>query len=336
MAELRWNPMIQDWVIIASHRQNRPNMPKDWCPFCPGKDKKVPEDYDVYDYNNDFPALSQYPPPPDAPFAETASDIYNVAPSYGKCEVILFSPDHYGRLCDLSVAHIRRIVDLWSNRFNAMAADPKIKYVFIFENRGEMVGVTMPHPHGQIYGYSKLPKKIELELDSAREFFDKEGKCLFCRINEEEMSFGERIVAENDSFITYVPFFADYAYGTYISCKSHKKNITEFTDKERNDLADMIKKITGAYDHLFANVHSFPYMMCMHNAPVNTEDIGDIDSYFHWHIEFYPTMRDSQRQQFMASSETGVWAHCNPTVPEEKAAELREALGRFENIKNQN
>ena len=333
MAELRWNPMIRDWVIIASHRQNRPDMPKNWCPFCPGEDNgKVPPTYDVFEYDNDFPALSQNPPAMDFPADSDASDIYKVAPSYGKCEVILFSPDHHGRLCDLPHEHIVKIVGLWVERFKAMAADEKIKYVFIFENRGDAVGVTMPHPHGQIYGFSVLPKKMQLELESAREFKEEHGKCLFCRINEEEARFGERVICENDNFIAYIPFFADYTYGVYISSKKHLQNVTQLDERGRSDLAEIIKRVTGAYDNLFEGVDRFPYMMCMHNAPVNIseEEYGKLDEYFHFHIEFYPPMRDAKRQQFMASSETGVWAHCNPTSPEEKAGELRDALKRFE------
>ena len=169
MAELRYNPMIKDWVMIASNRQNRPQMPKDWCPFCPGSGK-VPDSYEVYAYDNDFPALTQNPPEPD----DVATEFYKVKPSHGKCEVILFSPDHHGTLKELSDAHMKKLVDLWCERFNAMREDKKIKYVFIFENRGDVVGVTMPHPHGQMYGYSVLPKKIELELDAAKEHFDEQ------------------------------------------------------------------------------------------------------------------------------------------------------------------
>ena len=198
MAELRWNPMIKDWVMVASNRQNRPNMPKDWCPFCPGSGK-VPDSYEVYKYDNDFPALSQNPPPMD----DVATELYKTRPSYGKCEVILFSPDHHGALSQLSDDHAMKLVELWTERFNAMAADKNIKYVFIFENRGEMVGVSMPHPHGQMYGYSVVPQKIELELNAAKEHYDEKGECLFCRINKEEVACVKRIVCENEDFIAY-------------------------------------------------------------------------------------------------------------------------------------
>ena len=167
MAELRKHPLTNDWIMIASHRQNRPQMPKDYCPFCPGSGK-VPEHFDVYEYDNDFPALSQNPPAPD----DVADDFFETAPCYGKCEVILYSPEHTITLPELPREHIKKLVDLWAQRYETLSADEKVKYVFIFENRGEAVGVTMPHPHGQIYGYSVVPKKLQLELESSKEYFE--------------------------------------------------------------------------------------------------------------------------------------------------------------------
>ena len=326
MAELRWNPMIDDWTMIASHRQNRPQMPKDFCPFCP-KYGKVP-DYDVYAYDNDFPALSQTPPAMEFPVTEAGKKLYKVAPSYGKCEVILYSPDHTGSLCLLPREHIVKLVNLWIDRFNAMSADKNIKYVFPFENRGDKCGTTMPHPHGQMYGFSVMPKKIELELNAAKKFKDENGMCLFCAMVEEETAFKNRIVYENDTFIAYMPFFADYAYGVYIASKKHISRINQLDEAGKADLADIIKVVLGSYDELFD--YKFPYMMTMHNAPVNSEEeYPGNDEYFHFHIELYPPMRSADKQQFMASSETGIWAHCNPTAPEEKAAELRAAVDKF-------
>ena len=167
MAELRYNPLTNDWVMIASHRQNRPQMPKDWCPFCPGSGK-VPDHFTVYEYDNDFPALSQNPPVPD----DVATELYQTKEAYGKCEVILYSPNHTITLPELSVSHIRELVDLWTARFCALKQDEKIKYIFIFENRGDVVGVTVPHPHGQIYAYSYVPKKLEVELASSKEYYE--------------------------------------------------------------------------------------------------------------------------------------------------------------------
>ncbi len=318
MAELRYNPFKDDWVMIASARQNRPQMPKDWCPFCPGSGK-VPESYDVYEYDNDFPALSMNPPEPD----DVATDFFKVEKSYGKCEVILYSPDHTTTLPELPTEHIRKIVDLWCERFTALQAYEKSKYIMIFENRGEVVGVTMPHPHGQIYAYPFIPKKLQVELDLARKHKAETGNCLFCDWMQEEMAAKTRVIFENEHFAVIVPFFSEFTYGFHIIAKKHGKYITDFTDDQKTSLAETIRQATGMLDSLFDM--KFPYMMCMHSAPVNTEDVED----FHFHIEFFPPMRSAEKQQFLASSETGAWAHCNPTAPEEKAEELRQAHQRF-------
>lgn len=320
MAELRYNPLTKDWVMIASHRQNRPQMPKDWCPFCPGSGKVPDEGYTVLKYDNDFPALSQNPPVPD----DVANDFFKTMPSYGKCEVILYSPEHTVTMSELGTDHIRKIVDLWQERFLEIKKDENIKYVFIFENRGDVVGVTMPHPHGQIYGYSFIPKKLELEIDSAKEHLEKTGKCLFCDMIDNEKKFDERIIFENDDFITFLPFFSEYPYGVYIASKRHFDTLEDISESEKDSLADILKKTVGTLDNLFG--YTFPYMMCLYQSPVNGEDTKES---FHFHIAFYPPMRSSDKQKFNASSETGAWAHCNPTAPEEKAEELRKAYKKF-------
>lgn len=319
MAELRWNPLIEDWVMIASHRQNRPQMPKDWCPFCPGSGK-VPDQFDVLKYDNDFPALSQNPPAPD--MVET--DFYAVEEAYGKCEVILYSPQHTVTLPELPVEHIEKLVDVWTERFEEIQKDPRIKYVFIFENRGNVVGVTMPHPHGQIYGYSVLPKRIELELDSCQKHFQKQNRCLLCDMLADELKYQQRIIIENEDFVAFLPFCSEYPYGMYIMSKAHKQNLTQFTKREKYHLAKILKETTGTLDSLFD--YPFPYMMCMYQNPVNGEDVSD---FYHFHIKFFPPMRSKEKQKFNASSETGAWAHCNPTAPEEKAEELRVAYQKF-------
>lgn len=321
MAELRYHPLIKDWVMIASNRQGRPQMPKDYCPFCPGSGK-VPDHYDVLKYDNDFPALSQNPPKPD----DVANEFFKTREAYGKCEVILYSPNHTVTLPELPTEHIVKLVDLWCERFREISADERIKYVFIFENRGEAVGVTMPHPHGQIYGYSVVPKKLQLELESSKEYFEEKGKCLFCEMEEQERAFGKRVIFETEHFMVFLPFFSEYPYGVYVISKRHVGNIMQFTPEERVDLAETLRLTSGMLDSLFG--YKFPYMMCMHNAPVNGEDTSD---YYHFHIEFFPPMRSAEKMKFNASSETGAWAHCNPTAPEEKAQELREAYQRFKN-----
>lgn len=318
MAELRWNPLTKDWIMIASHRQNRPQMPKDWCPFCPGSGK-VPDKFDVLKYDNDFPALSKNPPVPD----DVETNIYKTAPSYGKCEVVLYSPEHTVTLPELPVPHIRKLVDLWTERYTELKKDEKNKYIFIFENRGEAVGVTMPHPHGQIYAYPFLPKRLELELDATREHKEKTGHCLLCDMLHDEIEDGRRIIIENEHFYAFLPFYCEYPYGMYIISKAHKQSIDMFTDEEKDSLAKILKETAGTLDSLFD--YTFPYMMCMYQNPVNGYECED----YHFHIKFFPPMRSKDKIKFNASSETGAWAHCNPTAPEEKAIELREAHKKF-------
>lgn len=321
MAELRWHPLLNDWVMIASHRQARPQMPKDWCPFCPGSGK-VPDEFEVFEYDNDFPALSYTPPAPD----DVATNFFQVAPAYGKCEVILYSSGHTVTVPELSDVHMEKLVNLWCERFSVLSSNPKIKYVFIFENRGDVVGVTMPHPHGQIYAYPFLPKKLALEHENSKQYMIENLKCLFCDMLENEIKEDKRIIFRNEHFTVFLPFYTEYPYGVYIMSNEHKQYITEFTQEQRKTLAVTIRDTAGTLDHLFD--YPFPYMMCMHNAPVNS---GAVEN-FHFHIEFFPPMRSADKQKFNASSETGAWAHCNPTCPEDAAEELRQAYKKYKNL----
>lgn len=317
--ELRYNPLLDDWTMVASNRSHRPTMPKDFCPFCPGSGK-VPDDYDVYAYDNDFPALMPNPPEPDP----VGSSLYQTRKARGKCEVILYSPDHTVTLPQLSVDHIEKLVDLWTKRFVELGKDTAHQYVLIFENRGEECGVTMPHPHGQIYAYSQMPLKIRTELANCRAHHERTGRCLICDMNREEKSFGQRVVAENDSFLAYLPFFTDYPYGLFVVSKSHKTALPDFTRREKRDLAVMLKHMTGAMDTLFDRL--FPYMMVLHQRPVNGDDV---ESYYHFHIEFYPPLRDRNKLKFYSSSEMGAWAACNPHAVEQTAEQMREAYRRY-------
>lgn len=319
MAELRYNPLLRDWIMVASNRQNRPHMPKGYCPFCPGSGK-VPDDYDVHVYENDFPALSANPPEPDP----VDTTLYKTAKSFGKCEVILYSPDHTKTLPELPVEHIGKLIDVWTERFVEMEKDPNHQYVMIFENRGEECGVTMPHPHGQIYAYSHMPLKLKTELESCRLHHEEHGTCLLCDMNRSELEFKQRVIIENDHFVCYLPFFTDYPYGVFIVSKRHMTALPDFTPEEKRSLAQMLKDTTGTMDQLFDRL--FPYMMVMHQRPVNGDNVED---YYHFHIEFYPPLRDKDKIKWYASSEMGAWAAANPMAVEETAPKMREAYERY-------
>jgi UDPglucose--hexose-1-phosphate uridylyltransferase len=300
-------------------------MPKDWCPFCPGSGK-VPEQYDVYSYPNDFPALSVHPPQPEL----ESLAMYEVEASYGACEVILFSSDHHATLYQLSIDHLVKLINLWAERFAVYAADPKIKYIFAFENRGPEVGVTMPHPHGQLYAYPFVPQKLRVELDSCREYYQQHGRDLLGDMNGQELAFGQRMLMENEGFLCYLPFFTDYPYGALIVSRKMTGNFTDFDEAQKRDLAAMLRDLTGAFDALFDR--PFPYMMCLHQTPVNTEEYRDCAQYFRFHLEFYPPLRDANRIKYYAGSEMGAWAAANTRAVEETAEELRQALVKYRSL----
>lgn len=327
MAELRYNPLLGTYTMVASNRAKRPQMPKDWCPFCPGSGK-VPDDYDVYKYDNDFPVLKQDAPEMDdcgshacGLSSSLETGFYHSMQSKGNCEVILYSPNHTGSLHEQTVEHIRKLVDLWCERMTELSKIKNNKYIMMFENRGEEIGVTMPHPHGQIYAYPFVPQKLQIELDNAISYFEKNNECLICRMNKEEAVFGRRVIFENNSFYAYIPYFTDYPYGVFISSKSHRNYFTDFTDSEKNDLAETLKVVTGTFDKIFDR--PFPYMMCVHQNPVNSdEQFPKQKQAYHFHIEFYTPLRAKNLIKYYASSESGAWAAANTAAVENTSKEV--------------
>lgn len=319
MSELRWHPMLGEWVATATHRQDRTFLPPpDFCPLCPTKPggfpTEIPEpDYDIVVFENRFPSLSPDPPVP----AIKGDDFYRVRPSIGECEVVVYTPNHSSTLAQEPVEQIYKLVQVWTDRFRELSARDYVGYVFIFENKGEAIGVTLHHPHGQIYAYPFVPPRILTELEESKRHFDETGRCLLCDVLERERSDGVRVVAENNGFAAYIPFFARYPYEVHITAKRHVRDMTEFDRSEQLDLAAILKQIIAAYDRLF-NV-SFPYMMVLHQQP---SDGGNYD-YYHFHIEFYPPMRTATKLKYLAGSETGAGLFINDTLAEEKAAELR-------------
>ncbi len=315
LAELRWNPLLGTWTIVASHRQVRPDLDESSCPFCPGSGK-VPEEFDVFAYDNDFPSFSLDPPEPDV----TGDDLVPVRSAFGKCEVTLYSPLHDVTLPELHLDHIEQLVNHWEERYRELGSIPGIEFVYVFENRGQAVGVTMIHPHGQIYAYPYIPLKVKTELESAESYFGKTERCLFCDLAERERADGSRIVYLHQGFTAFVPPFAEYPYQVDVLSDRHVGSLSGMTTGERRGLALAVKCITGAYDSLFG--FPFPYMMCMHQDPTD----GGEYPYYHFHIEFYPPMRSTDKMKYNASSETGAWATINPSCPEEKAGEIREKV----------
>lgn len=334
MSELRYNPLLGTYTMVAANRQQRPHLPKNWCPFCVGSDK-VPENYDVWVYPNDFPVLSEQPAAISTPYPISSPAVaaaYTCAPAYGKCEVILYSPQHDASLYQLPLPHVTKLVQTWAERFRALQTDPQIRYIFPFENRGEEVGVTMPHPHGQLYAYPFVPLKIVTELQQCRQYYDQTHAHLFEVMNQTEIADGRRLIYQNDHFIAYIPYFTDYPFGVFIVSKSNIQHLAELNEAEQIALADMLIAITGAFDQLYNR--PFPYMMCLHQAPINTPEYADCANYYRLHIEFYPPLRDRDKIKWYASSEMGAWAATNVVAVEDSAVLLRQALQQFKNNKS--
>ena len=320
MPELRYNPLLDTWTMVATNRQNRPHLPADWCAFCPGAGKSVPAHYDVLAYPNDFPTLSQNP----EPIKKSSSKVFKATEAYGKCEVLLYSSEHTKKIYELSDEHVLKIVELWTSRFKELSKDNRIKYIFEFENRGEEVGVTMPHPHGQLYAYSWIPEKIKNELANCKKYFKKNGSNLFKDLNEAEKKYKKRIVLENKSFIAYIPYFTDYPFGVFITSKKLKLNFTEFTLSEKKDLAAILKSLVKGFDKIYDR--PFPYIMSIHQSPVNSPQYNDCADYYAFHIEFYPPLRAKDKIKWYAGSEMGAGAAANPLDVDECAALLRQKL----------
>jgi UDPglucose--hexose-1-phosphate uridylyltransferase len=303
--------LLREWVGVAAHRQSRPQLPENWCPFDPGSGR-VPEQFDVFIYTNDFAAFRMDAEPF---YAETG--LYRKTGARGSCDVVIYHPDHSLAPAQMPVEHWRKVVEVWTRRYRELSALPGIQYIYIFENTGVSIGVTMPHPHGQIYAFPFVPPLIERELSAASEHFHDHRECIYCRILRDELAEGARIVAENPDFVAFVPFFARWPGEVQICARRHFGRIPELRDAEAGNLAALIKKVRMKYDNLYG--FPMPLMMLLRQSPVT----GDYP-YFHFHIDFFPIQRSATKLKYIAGVESGAGTFLNDTVAEQKAKELRE------------
>lgn len=318
MSHLRWNPLLGTYTMVAANRQNRPHLPAGQCPFCPGSGQ-VPNDYEVLVYPNDFPALSSAYGEPEA----INSQVYHAARAAGACEVILYSPDHYKGLAQLPQAHVLKLVQTWAQRYVEHSKNPEVQYIFPFENRGEEVGVTIHHPHGQLYAYPFVPLKIQTELNNALDYYQQHGRHLLQVMFEEERADGRRVVFENDHFTAFIPWFNDYPYGVYIMSRQYHR-LQDMNESAQVQLAEALQNVIGGFDTIFNR--PFPYMMGLYQAPVNSKEYQAMEEHYPFHIKFYPPLRAADRIKWNASSETAAWAAANTLLVEETAPLLKQAI----------
>jgi len=307
----RLNILTGEWVLLSPHRSKRPWQGKiedlapnyrpvydPKCYLCPRNsraDGSINPDYTKsFVFENDFPSLLE----------ETTNaqmnerDLLVAKNERGICKVVSFNENHNLSLPELSLSEIANIVDVWQFEFNAIAENKWIRYIQIFENKGEIMGCSNPHPHGQIWASSEIPTEIVKENAQQKNYYAINRKSLLSDYISLELEKKDRVVYKNEHFVVLVPFWAFWPYETMIISKRHVHSIKYFTTTEKVNLADAIKVLTAKYDNLFET--SFPYSAGMHQAPVNDGEHLE----WHWHMHFYPPLlRSSTVKKFMAGYE---------------------------------
>lgn len=328
--EERWHPLREEWVIVAAHRQNRP-----WsgemveqtsritpafvedCYLCPGNSRVSgqhnPAYSGVFVFDNDHPcvgaaASADLPPAP---------GIYRNRPARGLARVVCYSPRHDLSLAELEARDIENLLASWQQQYTDLGQRPEIAHVLIFENKGEVVGVSNPHPHCQIYATNFVFKTIENEARISQQHLKEHGRPLFQDILAAEQQDGRRILAENDTAIAFLPYFARYAYEVFVAPKQTHPSLSAMRDHEVHDLAAVLREVLIRFDNLWQM--PFPYVMPLHQAPT---DGGDYQG-FHFHFEFHPPLRKPNLLKYLAGPEIGGGNFLSDTAPEAKAAELR-------------
>lgn len=299
MSEQRFNELRGEEVVYAVHRQDRTFLPTEGhCPLCPTRPGHPPTEipypsFEIVVFENRFPSFER---------------------PHGAAEVVVYTDQHHGSFGRLAPERAEDLMWVWRQRYEELGARPDVEYVLIFENRGVEVGTTLHHPHGQIYGFPFLPPVPALELEADQRL----GGCAICRLMADESEAGARVIQENESVVSYVPFAARWPYEVHVVLREHRPSLAGCTPRELADLAHGLQEVTVGFDELFAR--PFPYVMVLHQAPTTDGDDG------HLHVEFYPPLRTAEKLKFAAGSEQGAGTFIMDVMPEDSAAALREAI----------
>jgi UDPglucose--hexose-1-phosphate uridylyltransferase len=327
--EERWHPLREEWVVVAAHRQNRPwngevvetngvHVPEYVadCYLCPGNHRVSgavnPCYTSTYVFDNDHPCVGL-----NAPMELTQPLLPNrVRRANGVARVICYSSKHNLTVAEMSPAAIMKIVQVWQQQTYDLGKCPEVNNVLLFENKGEVVGVSNPHPHGQLYATNFVFKLVEQEVVASRRYLQDTDRYLFEDVIKSEQADGRRILYEDEHVIAFVPYFARYAYEVYLAPKRRVPHIFALADEEAKALAQGLKNVTVRYDNLWQM--SFPYVMALHQAPLDGGDYGT----FHFFIVFQPPLRRPNVMKYLAGPEVGGGNFISDTSPELKAAEL--------------
>ncbi|HEY0478433.1 MAG TPA: galactose-1-phosphate uridylyltransferase [Kofleriaceae bacterium] len=313
-SHLRWHPLRGEWVVYAGHRQDRTFLPPpDWNPLAPSTDPAHPTEvpagnWQVAVFENLFSALGSS--------AAAPSEIVATAPCGGRTEVVVFSQDPAGSLGGLSLDQLALVIDVWADRTLALAGLDDIAHVFPFENRGVEVGVTLSHPHGQIYGYPFVPPIVARELELMRAHHAVHGRGLLEELIAAELAAGERTLYVGDHAVAWLPVCARWAYEIWIAPRRAAPTIDALDEPERKDLARALQLCLRKLDALWRR--PMPYLLVVHQAPTRGQH-----PYAHVHVEIYPWLRMPDRIKYLAGSEIGAGVFTADTLPEAKARELR-------------
>ncbi len=327
-AQYRYDPLLKEWIIYAPKRSVRPfqgqkfleeDKKRTWsCPFCPDAPEGAGT-WVVKQLPNRFASLDETVSPL---VDHVLGQLYNSSPNFGKCEVILYSPDHNASFATLTHRNIIALIELWRDRYNAIGQLSQIEYTFIMENRGKEIGNSMSHPHGQIFAFPFLPTKIKRKYESFSEYAQIHKKCLMCDIVQAELADPKRIIEENADFYAEIPYYAHWTYEIHIVAKRHYSSLSDLSIQEINGLAEIMQKVVHRYDILFGEGGIMPYVMAMYNAPYHLSNVNSIIPW-HFHIEFYTPFRGKDKWKFLAGVELGTDTFINDGLPEFNAQELR-------------
>jgi UDPglucose--hexose-1-phosphate uridylyltransferase len=320
IGELRLDPLVNEWVAIAAHRQERIFLPpKELCPLCPTKGDlltEIPEnDFEVVVFDNRSPSLRS--PSDDWALPEMIGPETRIGQAAGKCEVVCFTPNHGQSFCDLSVRQVRILMEAWRDRTSELSQWNYIEHIAPFENRGEEIGVTLLHPHGQIYSYSYLPPRVQRMLQTAREYYEQTGRVLMDDVVAREIRDGSRIIARNSEWIAYVPYAARYPFEIHVAPLRPVADLTELAETQTALFPEIALEVTKRLDGVFGI--PMAYIAAWHQAPVRQ---GRDVLRLHWQIT--SIRRTPNKLKYLAGSESAMGAFVMDMTAEQSAKQLQE------------
>ncbi len=326
MSQLRRDPIVGRWVVIDS---DHPQGPQDFakenqaphqaaiCPFCPGRENRTPaevdairvpgsSDWKVRTVPNKFPALLH-----EDPLQKEGLGMFDIISGYGAHEVVIETPDHNKQMADLTQGEMVLVLNQYQRRYRALASDRSLKYIVIFKNFGTSAGATIEHSHSQIIGLPMVPKSVLEEIQGAEHYHQVHGGCIFCATLQQEYQDRDRVVSENNTFLTFCPFVPRYAFETWVMPKAHQAH---FVDLDAGGVDDLAHQLLDTLNRMKRCLSNPSYNFYLHTSPIN---YGRPNCY-HWHIEIIPKLTRS------IGFEWGTGLQIVPTFPHEAARFLRD------------